>query len=628
MKRILALILCAVLVLSFTACSQKSSSTDNTQNAETTENTSAQTTEQTTVKTEATATTLKDGDYDLSFTERDCDYSYDETACKITFSDTSVKADNSSAITVNGTDVTIKSEGTYILSGGCNNGSITVEADDNAKLQLVFDGLDLTSTHSPLVIKSGDKVFITLAKGSESSLSDGSSYSLTVDDSTVDGTIFSKSDITINGSGSLSINGNYKHGIVSKDDLAIVGATVNVNSTSTGIDGKDCVKLKDAYITVTAGSDAIRSTNTEETDTRGFVYISGGSYNLTSENDAIQSASMLRFDSGAFDITSGGGSENAKAHYNEPMGRGMQMFTSSSDTEDSESSKALKAALSIKINGGEFCLNSSDDALHSNGDISISNGTFKVSSGDDGLHADNSLTIDGGTIDITKSYEGVEGGQITVNGGKIALVSSDDGFNVAGGNDEIVRQDPFSADSSKMLTINGGYIFVNASGDGLDSNGSLTVTGGTVLVSGPENSGNGALDYNGSSKITGGTLIALGSSGMAQSITGEGQCSILTNIKTQSGNTSFALCDNSGNVIASFTPPKEYSNVVVSAPAIKIRESYSIVCGATVSGADENGFAQNTSANSGTKVTEITMNDENYGTGNSFGGGMGHKPRM
>lgn len=335
MKRILALILCAVLALSFTACSQESSSTDNTQNAETTESTAIKTTEQTTVKTEATATTLKDGDYDLSFTERDCDYSYDETACKITFSESTVNADNSSAITVNGTDVTIKSEGTYILSGNCKNGSITVEADDNAKLQLVFDGLDLTSTQSPLVIKSGDKVFITLAKGSESLLSDGSSYSLTIDDSTVDGAIFSKSDVTINGSGSLSINGNYKHGIVSKDDLAIVGATVNVNSTSTGIDGKDCVKLKDAYITVTAGSDAIRSTNTEETDTRGFVYISGGSYNLTSENDAIQSASMLRVDSGAFDITSGGGSENAKAHYNEPMGRGMQMFTSSSDTEDS-----------------------------------------------------------------------------------------------------------------------------------------------------------------------------------------------------------------------------------------------------------------------------------------------------
>ncbi len=628
MKRILALILCAVLVLSFTACSQESSSTDNTQNAETTESTAIQTTEQTTVKAETTATTLKDGDYDLSFTERDCDYSYDETACKITFSDTSVKADNSSAITVNGTDVTITSEGTYILSGGCNNGSITVEADDKAKLQLVFDGLDLTSTQSPLVIKSGDKVFITLAKGSESSLSDGSSYSLTIDDSTVDGAIFSKSDVTINGSGSLSINGNYKHGIVSKDDLAIVGATVNVNSTSTGIDSKDCVKLKDAYITVTAGSDAIRSTNTEETDTRGFVYISGGSFNLTSENDAIQSASMLRVDSGAFDITSGGGSENTKAHYNEPMGRGMQMFTSSSDIEDSESTKSLKAALSIKINGGEFSLNSSDDALHSNGDISISNSTFKVSSGDDGLHADNSLTIDGGTIDITKSYEGVEGGQITVNGGKIALVSSDDGFNVAGGNDEMVRQDPFSADSSKMLTINGGYIFVNASGDGLDSNGSLTVTGGTVLVSGPENSGNGSLDYNSSSKITGGTLIALGCSGMAQSITGEGQCSISTNISAHSGNTSFALCDNSGNVIASFTPPKQYSNVVVSAPAIKTGESYSIVCGATVSGADENGFAQSASANGGTTVTEITMNDENYGSVGSFGGGMGHKPRM
>lgn len=631
MKRIYALILCAVLAFTFTACSQENTSTNNTQKTESTESTAAQTTEQTTTKTAATATTLKDGGYDLSFSKRDCDYSYDENGCKITFSESTVKADNNSATTVNGTDVTIKAEGTYIISGSCKNGSITVEADDNAKLQLVFNGLDLTSTQSPLVIKSGDKVFITLADGSENSLSDGSSYSLTIDDSNVDGAIFSKSDVTINGSGSLSINGNYKHGIVSKDDLVIAGAAVNVNSTSTGIDGKDCVKLKDADITVTSGSDAIRSTNTEETDTRGFVYIDGGSYSLTSSNDGIQSASMLRVDSGTFNITSGGGSENAKAHYNEPMGRGMQMFSSSSDTEDSESTKALKAALSIKINGGEFTLNSSDDALHSNGDITISNGTFAISSSDDGLHADNALTIDGGTINIAESYEGIEGGQITVNGGKIALVSSDDGFNVAGGNDEMVRQDPFASDSSKMLTINGGYIFVNASGDGLDSNGSLTVTGGTVLVSGPENSGNGALDYDGSSKITGGTLIALGSGGMAQSITGDGQCSIMTDISSQGGNTSLALCDSSGNVIASFTPPKQYSNVVVLAPAIKTGESYSIVCGGTVSGADENGFAQSTSVNGGTTVTEITMTEENYGSGGSFGGGpggMGQRPRM
>lgn len=165
----------------------------------------------------------------------------------------------------------------------------------------------------------------------------------------------------------------------------------------------------------------------------------------------------------------------------------------------------------------------------------------------------------------------------------------------------------------------------------LDSNGSLTITGGIILVSGPENSGNGALDYNTSASITGGTLIALGSSGMSQSITGDGQCTITTDITAQSSDTMFALCDSNSNVIASFKPAKQYTNVVVSSPSIKTGESFKIVCGGTVDGADENGFADSGKLTSGTEITEITMSEENYSSGSSMqGGGMkgGHGGMM
>lgn len=617
MKRIIIALLCAGLTLAFTACSSDGAS----QSSASSQSSNASPDEAS--KTSVTA--QNDGNYDLSFTDRDSDTSYDESSCKIEFSDSTVKSDSNNGITIDGTGVTISKEGTYILSGKSSDASVMIAANDKAKIQLVLDGVELKSSKAPLVVKSADKVFITLAKDSENTLSDGSSYTLESDSSTVDAAIFSKADLTINGSGTLNVNGNYKHAVVSKDDLVITGGTLNIKSKNSGLDGKDCLKIKDADITVDAGSDSLRSTNTEETDKRGFIYIQSGSFKLTSNNDGIQAASLLRIDGGEFNISTGGGSSNGKVH-NETMGRGMERFGSESDTVDTESAKALKAASDIKINGGSIKIDSSDDAVHSNGNITVSNGELTISTGDDGLHSDNTLTIDSGTIDITKSYEGIEGGEITVNGGNINLVSSDDGFNVAGGKDENARYDPFASDSSKKLTINGGYVLVDASGDGLDSNGSLAITGGMVLVSGPENSGNGALDYDSEGTITGGTLIALGSSGMAQSLTGNGQCTIMTDISSQSGNTSFALCDSSGSVIASFKPSKQYSNAVVSSPSIKTGETYKIVCGGTVSGADKNGFAESGSISSGTTVTEINLTEENYSSGGSMQGGMRGNP--
>lgn len=248
MKRILCVLLSASLVFVFASCSDNSSTSE-------VNSTSANTTQAS--KTSATTenTPEADGNYDLSFSNRDCDSSYDNNSCKITFSNSSAKADSQNGVAINESDVTITAEGTYILSGESTDGSVTIDTEDKSKVQLVLDNLNLTSKNSPLVIKEADKVFITLADGSTNTLSDASSYSLT-------------------------------------------------------IDGKDCVKIKSATVTVDSGTDSIRSTNIDETDTRGFVYIYSGSFMLKSENDAVQAASMLRIDGGDFEITSGGGSMN------------------------------------------------------------------------------------------------------------------------------------------------------------------------------------------------------------------------------------------------------------------------------------------------------------------------------
>ena len=615
-KRLICAILSAMLIISFTACSQQSSENTQFEGFADSSNTSDDS------NYSVNVSNLKDGKYDLSFTKRDSDASYNEnSADKITFTNSSAES-SSSLVEISKTEVTIKSEGTYILSGSCDDGKVIVDADDKEKVQIVLNGLDITSSGCPFVVKSADKVFITLADGSKNAISDGSEYTEKIEDTNIDAAIFSKEDLSINGSGSLTVNGNYKHGILSKDDLVIAGGTISVTSASTAIEGKDSLKIKDSDLTVTAGSDGLRSTNIDNTDTKGFVYINSGTINITADNDAIQSSSLLRIDGGNFTITTGGGSESGKTHTERDFG--MWMFSPSSDSEDTESAKGIKSADTIKVNGGTLDINSSDDALHSNGSLIVNGGKFEIETGDDGMHADDSLTIEGGTINITKSYEGIEAGEVTVNDGNISVVASDDGFNAAGGNNGGNRGgDMFGSDVSKQLTINGGYIYVDADGDGLDSNGMLVINGGTILVNGPSNNGNGAIDYEISGTITGGTLIAIGASGMAESVTGDGQCSIITSIDSQTEGTTCALVDSSGNAIASITSTKSFNSVVVSSPAIKTGESYTIVCGASVDGADENGYTSSGKISGGSTVAEITMDSENYSSGSGMMGGMG-----
>lgn len=248
---------------------------------------------------------------DFSFSGRDENTEYDEnSATEILFSEAGSRVTGTGA-TADGADVTITAAGTYLVKGAATDATLTVNAAKTDKIQLVFDGVSLSCTDGPAVyIKCADKVFITLADGSENFLSDGSSYEIVDDGSTLDAALFSKEDLTVNGSGSLTVNGNYKHGIVSKDDLIITGGVITVTSVKAGIDGKDCVKIGGGTIRITAGSDGIRSSNDEDTS-RGYIYISGGTIDITAGNDGIQAETVLNITGGDFIIESGGGSANA-----------------------------------------------------------------------------------------------------------------------------------------------------------------------------------------------------------------------------------------------------------------------------------------------------------------------------
>lgn len=601
-------------------------------------------------------------DIDASIAAEDIDVGYDEeSSVGIRFADGNAAIDGEGA-TSEGETVTISQACTYILSGTATNGRIIVSADKTAEIKLIFNGVDITcADNAPLLVSKAKKVYIVLEDGTENVLTDSASYSLGEDDSNTDGAIFSKADLTINGSGTLTVNANYKHGIVSKDDLVITDGNINVTSASTAMVGKDSVKISGGTFNISASTNGIKSTNTEASD-KGFISVTGGSFTVVANNDTFEAETVLSMEGGSFDITTGGGSANASMksdgtpnkNWQNDMGNGgggpngmgrpddngngtggkppamptsddtgltietaANRTTDSTDTTDntSTSAKALKAGNEVNISGGEFKIDSADDSVHSNGNIVITGGNISVASGDNGMHADGNLTISDGTVDITKSYEGIEGSIVTIDGGTISVVASDDGINCAGGSDtgstDRMGADQFSSQDGVELNINGGTVTIDADGDGLDSNGNFTMAGGTVYVCGPTNGGNGALDYNGTATVTGGTLIACGAVGMEEGFGDSStQYSVLHDLgSTVSANEKLTITDSDGKEILSFTPTKTWQSVVFTSADLKEGETYTITAGSQSETVTIDGI--------------VTSNSKGMSFGRGHGGGRG-----
>ena len=593
-KKILAVTVATALIVScFTSCdnntSSDSQSSQVTSSAASNSDSSSVSTDTSSDKSDSTSDSGSDSDKQLTaddmFSDRDLSGDYSECT-DITLSASTASCSDSSVTVADGS-VTIIKAGTYRLSGTFT-GQIIVNAGDSDKVQLVLDNASITKEGSAaLYIINADKVFVTTVKGTENTLSSTGEFASSDDETNVDGAIFSKSDITFNGSGTLNVKCESKHGIVTKDDLKITGGTYNITSASQGLSGKDSVRIAGGNITVTSGTDGIHSENTDDTE-KGYVYISGGTLNITSGKDCIDASGTVDIKDGAFTFKAGGGS-------------------SEKTTGDStESYKGIKADGLLTISGGTFDIDTLDDAIHSNSDVTVSGGTLDISTGDDGIHSDNNTVVSGGEINIAKCYEGLEGQTVTVSGGKVTLTASDDGINAAGGDNQGVGggfgPDSFSADSDAKITITGGEIHVNASGDGLDSNGDIEISGGTVYVYGPTSAGDGSLDYENNAVITGGTVLIAGSSGMAMNFGSQStQGSILASTGNASAGTAVKLTDSSGNVIAEFTPTVSFRTVVISTPDITSDGTYTLTVGDS--------------------TQEITMSGYIYGSG--MGGGFG-----
>ena len=458
------------------------------------------------------------------FTDRDLDGTYDEAeAVTIALNGTGAETSASSGVTISGSTVTISEEGVYVVNGTLSDGQIIVDADDNAKVQIVLKGADITSGDSAAIyVKSADKVFVTSAEGTENTLANGGSF--TADgDTNVDGAVFAKDDICFNGTGSLTIISPAGHGVVGKDDVKFAGGTYTITAAKHGVQANDSVRMAGSDVTVTSGAD------------KDGVHVS--------------------------------------------------------DDADEEEGAV------------------SDSFFY------MADGTLAVSSQDDGIHADAEVIIEGGTINITESYEGIEGLSVKISGGDITINAADDGINAAGGNnssgDSTFGKDDWfggrgggfsDGGTDGSIMISGGKLHITAGGDAIDSNGSVAMSGGYVVVQGPAMGDTSILDLNTTGTITGGTFIGTGGSGMGENFTSAEQGVIAASAGSQSAGTTVTLKDADGNVLAEVTPELDYTTVYVSTEDMKKGETYTLSAGS---------FSE-----------EITLTDYIYSNVGGMGGGM------
>ena len=526
------------------------------------------------------------------FTENDQNADWDTSdATTITLTGDGAEISGTGAYTNDG-NVVITNAGYYVVSGSLTDGYLSVDAYDSSKVFILLRDADIhCSDNACIRVDQADKVFLTLAEGSQNTLTCGSAYSDEALTDGTDGAIFAHDDLTINGSGSLAVTAEYRHGIAANDDLVITGGTITVTAAADAIHANDSLRIKEASITVDAGDDGLVTSNEAE---NGYLYIESGTLQVTA----------------------------------------------------------------------------ADDGIHTTGDITIAGGDLTLSAGDDGIHSDASVYIKDGTVLVKECYEGIEALIIDVSGGEITLYPKDDGFNANGNSDsqiggggmhggmgggmqappdmasadmtggmqappDMASEDGNSQSASETveeetyINISGGTItIINETGtdaDGLDSNGDILISGGTIYVSLVGSGSNSAVDYasenGGVAEISGGTIIACGASSMAEAFDSTStQASILYNTSTVAeAGTTLAVKDTDGNTLLSWEVPCSFSSALVSCPQMETGGTYRIVIGDN----EEEITLEEVSASYGDAQSSMFGGKMNWGGMSPRGGGGG-----
>jgi len=576
--------------------------------------------------------------------EQETDYIYNTSnPSYIHCKSTSITLENcDTMVSVSGQSATIVSGGTYYIDGKLENGQIIVDAQaDNALVQLVLDGVDLTCQNSaPLFIKNCQKAVLIIKDDTENVLTDYENSS------EEEGVIYSKEDFAIFGdsknTGTLTINAKNKDGIKAKDGLVIKSGNITVNSVDDGIIGKDFLVIHDAVISYKGMGDALKSTNSNGSG-YGYVVIEDGNFNLeciseasnndTAKNDAIKAETDINILGGVFTINTHRASSSAlsKQYWagpNSMISGGMtpggmtpggmtpgggSPFGGGGMGEATSNKLAgmhgVTCGGNLTISGGSFDINAYGKGFKADGNVNYENATAVIVSERQGVGADGDFTIKSGKLDITSFWEGIEATNIYIAGGQTYIDAKDDGLN--------------ASNTNPSLNISDGFLFVKSSGDGIDSNGNIKVSGGVSVISqtgggnSPIDCGDGAYTFT----VSGGTVFAMGSSDMfSESIPSSTSNPM---VYSQSlGNSSSSLAVE--NIIA-IKNPQTYGAAIFISDQLTSGSKYSFIVGGTISGQEyQTGtgiYFPPSTVESGNEISvTATTQGGNSGQGGRFGG--------
>ena len=426
--------------------------------------------------------------------------------------------------------IIIDQEGTYLLSGTYENLTIEIDVLDSEKVTLVLDNFNVTNSSSPVIyVKSADKVSIISKENTESSLSVTDTFLET--EESADAVIYSKDDLTIKGTGILNIDSS-NDGIVSKDDLVLSSLSLNVTSSNNGIVGKDSLVVASGTYNVNSGKDAMKS-NGDEDD--GVLIVNDGTFNLTATDDALSATNL------------------------------------------------------ILLEKGTFTIDSQDDAINSDGDIVLLDIDLEIDAVDDAVTAYYDLQIDGARILVNTSYEGLEAKNIQILSGDIKITSTDDGVNASDSDDALVdtSNDPdgnyHSTSEEVIFSMFGGSLYIDASSDGIDSNGNIYIDGGVIEISGAETDMENPMDYNLNAVIVSGSVVSVGYSGMAQNFTvSEDNISLMYNFSVEDKGTAVTIKDEDGNTVYTYTLNKSASSILISTDKLILGNTYTVEIGSNL----------------------------------------------
>ncbi len=532
-------------------------------------------------------------DENSEFIEDTTEYTWDSltvTTIELLGNDVSIIGSGAS---YSGSQVTITEGGDYLVNGTLSSGNLKVAAEETSEVKIFLSNASITSNNNACIyVESASKAIIVLNEGTQNSLID--SYSYTDEDQNA--ALFSKTDLVLSGEGTLTVDANYNDAITSKDGLIIQSGNYVITSVDDGIRGKDYLAIQAGTFTINSSGDALKSDN--EDLGYGMIAITNGEFNITASADGISAENELTIETGTF---------NLKCTYN------------------ASSAKALKAGSLVEINGGDFILSAVDDAVHSNENIEVNGGTFAISTQDDGFHADADLTITYADITISNSYEGLEAENILIADGMFDITASDDGINGPSGGGGFGGG---SSSGSCTFVLNGGFVAVNAGGDGVDIGGTTEMNAGTLLIHGPTNSANGAIDCDRGFYMDGGLMVAAGSSGMAESPeSSSDQYSVMVYFSSsQQAGKLISIIDADDNEVITFKSDKVFTSVVLSSSELISGNTYSIYTGGSYSGNITNGLCSGGEYTPGTLYSTVTISSKVTTVGSGGSTGPGGRP--